>query len=344
MEENKTTNNKKAIKIGVFVPAEAQLLDLACVDVLHMMSREYLSLIPEIPTHVADLAPSVEISYIVVGSSSPSSTSSTSSSDDETSSDSGVDATSTTTDDADGGKKKKKLDEGLGLGMSFPLTSNLSARATHTINSPEVAPGELDILLVPGPDPSSTIPEAALEFLRAHADIGSSTPVMEEEDTATTTTSTKITDEPRKLESGGITRRTTTTTRPTTDILSVCTGILICGEAGLLANGRTVCGPRGMQHVIRERYPGVRLVGERLRWVRDGNLWSSGGITNGNDLAAAYARQNPRHFPPSVVEIALKMADVGDRPQAYEQSQSVFMMAFAWQIVRGWFAGFFGGR
>lgn len=63
-----------------------------------------------------------------------------------------------------------------------------------------------------------------------------------------------------------------------TDILSVCTGIFLCGEAGLLAGGRTACGPRGMQGDLKKRFKGCHLVGEKLRWVRDGNFWSSGGF------------------------------------------------------------------
>ncbi len=59
------------------------------------------------------------------------------------------------------------------------------------------------------------------------------------------------------------------------DILSVCTGIFVCGDAGLLA-GRTASGPRGMQALIRQRFEGVNLVGDEYRWVRDGNFWSSG--------------------------------------------------------------------
>ena len=37
-----------------------------------------------------------------------------------------------------------------------------------------------------------------------------------------------------------------------------------------------------------------------------------GGITNGNDMVAEYLRQSPI-FPPAVVELALGMAEVGDR-------------------------------
>jgi transcriptional regulator GlxA family with amidase domain len=60
-----------------------------------------------------------------------------------------------------------------------------------------------------------------------------------------------------------------------TEILSICTGIFLCGEAGLL-KGRKASGPRGLQKMIEERFEGVELVGDRLRWVQDGNFWSCG--------------------------------------------------------------------
>lgn len=64
-----------------------------------------------------------------------------------------------------------------------------------------------------------------------------------------------------------------------------------------------------------------------------------GGITNGNDLVAAYARQS-KHFPRPVVEIALKMADVGDRPQVYGQGQAAFTVGFVWTLFKAWVWGF----
>jgi transcriptional regulator GlxA family with amidase domain len=63
--------------------------------------------------------------------------------------------------------------------------------------------------------------------------------------------------------------------RQETDILSICTGILVCGEAGLL-KGKKACGPRGLQDELAKRFDGVEWVGDELRWTRDGNIWSSG--------------------------------------------------------------------
>jgi transcriptional regulator GlxA family with amidase domain len=115
------------------------------------------------------------------------------------------------------------------------MTSAARLASTHHLSDAAVQPGQLDIVLVPGPDPTTDWakhPEAT-DWLAAHA------------------------------------------AQPKTDILSVCTGIYLCGAAGLL-KGRKACGPRGLQGDLAKRFEGVQWVGEELRWVRDGNVWSSG--------------------------------------------------------------------
>lgn len=304
------------VKIGVFIPSECQLLDMACVDVLFMMSREYLGGLPMIPKNIPSSAPSVEIYYISV-KASPSTSSHS---------------------------KSNLIPDAEHLVPLLPLTAGVKIQPTHDVSSPEVQPGMLDILLVPGPDPAASWDEETLAFLRGHAD---------EED-----------------EEGGEGKRT--------DVLSVCTGAFLCGAAGIL-EGKKVCGPRGLQDVLKKRFPGARFVGDEFRWCRDGNFWScgmsfffsffflppllfspflpfflsfflyvcfaksycyifTGGITNGNDLVAAYARSSERRlFPGPIVEIACKMAEVGERGQMYEQGQTMFALGFVWQLVKAWF-------
>lgn len=62
-------------------------------------------------------------------------------------------------------------------------------------------------------------------------------------------------------------------TNPGTDILSVCTGIYLCGATGLLGR-RRVCGPRALQSELNKMYPKAEFVCERLRRVREGNFCS----------------------------------------------------------------------
>lgn len=186
----------KQVRIGVFIPSGAQALDVATVDVLAVMSKEYLGILPMLPAHMAELAPSVTISYITTPEQGP----------------------------------------------EIPLTAHMTIKATHSYEEPEVAPGQLDIVIIPGPDPFDPLEEGGLKWLRA------------------------------QFETPGV------------DILSVCTGLYICGAAGIL-KGKTASGPRGLQDDLIKKFPGVKLVGEKYRWVQDGNLWSSGELSAPLDSA-----------------------------------------------------------
>ncbi|KAI0409596.1 class I glutamine amidotransferase-like protein [Xylaria palmicola] len=166
-------------------------------------------------------------------------------------------------------------------GERIPMTSNQAVVATDHYSDAAVAPGKLDIVYVPGPDPSSEFPEGAIEWLRQQG------------------------------ATEGV------------DILSVCTGIVVCGAAGLL-KGRDICGPRGMQDILRQKGYGPKSMrGHELRWIQDGNFWSSGGVTNGNDLVAAYARATPKYFPRALVELTCEQLEVGDRPQEYTKEMTI---------------------
>lgn len=119
-------------------------------------------------------------------------------------------------------------------GEIIEMTANHKVIATNHYSDDEIAPGKLDIVIVPGPDPSSQFEEESLEWLRRQG------------------------------------------ANPGTDILSVCTGIFICGYAGLLT-GRTICGPRALQDTIRAKFgKDFTQKGAELRWVQDHNFWSSG--------------------------------------------------------------------
>ncbi|KAF6812288.1 ThiJ/PfpI family protein [Colletotrichum plurivorum] len=100
-----------------------------------------------------------------------------------------------------------------------------------------------------------------------------------------------------------------------TDVLVGSTGVYLCGDAGVL-RGKSVAGPRALQDDLKARYEGVDFVGDRFRWVQDGRLWSGGSMANCNNLVAAYALRSS-HFARPVAEIAIAMADIGDRPQQY---------------------------
>ncbi len=70
-----------------------------------------------------------------------------------------------------------------------------------------------------------------------------------------------------------------------TRIASVCSGAYLLAEAGLLDGRRATTHWRRTRHFL-GCYPRVKLEPDRI-FVRDGNIWSSAGITAGIDLALA---------------------------------------------------------
>ncbi|KAM7206966.1 hypothetical protein V8F33_000065 [Rhypophila sp. PSN 637] len=169
-------------------------------------------------------------------------------------------------------------------GELIELTSAMNIRCTHHMSSPEVQPGKLDIVMIPGPDPSIAVTDEVKKWVAGHFAV------------------------------------------PTTDILSICTGAFICGEAGIL-KGKKFCGPRAGQDVLQAKF------GDQ------GVDWQ-GGITNGNDLVAAYARHQTHHFPGPLAEFGIMMTEVGDRPQQYTKSQASVTIGVVWQIIKAVFMGF----
>lgn len=68
-------------------------------------------------------------------------------------------------------------------------------------------------------------------------------------------------------------------------IASVCSGAYILAEAGLL-NGRRATTHWASCYDFSRRYPSIDLESERI-FVRDGDIWTSAGISTGIDLALA---------------------------------------------------------
>jgi transcriptional regulator GlxA family with amidase domain len=71
---------------------------------------------------------------------------------------------------------------------------------------------------------------------------------------------------------------------------SVCTGAFLLAEAGLL-DGRAVSTHWSRAEELAQRYPRVRVEQDRI-WVRDGNLYTSAGVTAGMDLALALIEED----------------------------------------------------
>jgi transcriptional regulator GlxA family with amidase domain len=73
-------------------------------------------------------------------------------------------------------------------------------------------------------------------------------------------------------------------------VASVCSGAYILAEAGLLDGRRATTHWRRTRHFL-AAYPGVKLEPDKI-FVRDGNIWSSAGITAGIDLALAMVTED----------------------------------------------------
>jgi transcriptional regulator GlxA family with amidase domain len=73
-------------------------------------------------------------------------------------------------------------------------------------------------------------------------------------------------------------------------VASICSGAYILAEAGLLDGRRATTHWRRTRHFL-ARYPRVKLEPDRI-FIRDGNIWSSAGITAGIDLALALAAED----------------------------------------------------
>ena len=83
-------------------------------------------------------------------------------------------------------------------------------------------------------------------------------------------------------------------------IVSICTGAMILAELGLL-NGRRATTHWWWCPILTQRYPEVRIEPDSI-FVRDGNIWTSAGVTAGMDLALALLNEDWGH------DIALQVA------------------------------------
>lgn len=115
-------------------------------------------------------------------------------------------------------------------------------------------------------------------------------------------------------------------------VMSVCTGANVVGAAGI-CDGRAVTGPRGLLSELKSKYPKAKW--QDRRWVRDdsGKLWSSGGVTNGNDAVAAWIRE---HYPGPLSDLVLAMTDVGDRGQEYGEGKALNTLWWMITLLRVW--------
>jgi transcriptional regulator GlxA family with amidase domain len=76
-------------------------------------------------------------------------------------------------------------------------------------------------------------------------------------------------------------------------VVSICTGAFVLGEAGLLDGRRATTHWLHLRD-LGARFPRARVVDEGI-FVRDGGVWTSGGLTAGIDLALALVEEDHGH-------------------------------------------------
>jgi transcriptional regulator GlxA family with amidase domain len=96
---------------------------------------------------------------------------------------------------------------------------------------------------------------------------------------------------------------------------SVCSGMLLLAEAGLL-DGRRATTHWCRTRQVERQYPRVRLEPDRI-WVRDGTYWTSAGISAGIDLALALISED---LGPRVAkDVARQLVVYAQRPGGQTQ-------------------------
>lgn len=248
----------ETIRIGVLLaPPPVQFMDIAPVDLFHMLSKEYLGGVTMLPQAVRNLAlQDLRIMYIA----------------DEVPQGQSMDTSGTDSKT-----------------QSVPLTADAHIEITSTLKDPNVEPGKLSILVIPGPDPNTTTPEAYRSFIAGHA-------------------------------AGG----TTDIITICTGIIPACYSGVCDDRVVSAPRGFTAELKKKFQRV--KAFEDTRWSKDLLEsgstkvesGQRRAELWTAGGITNGHDCIAAYMRE---HFNLEIAEIVCRMADVGDRGQHYTTGQ-----------------------
>ena len=94
--------------------------------------------------------------------------------------------------------------------------------------------------------------------------------------------------------------------------LTICGGVEVPLQAGLL-EGKTVTGPVTMLDMLRKQAPDADWVSKR--WVRDGKLWTSGALLNGEDVMTNFVKN---YWGGAYVDFLSKLGAWPDRDIDYK--------------------------
>jgi transcriptional regulator GlxA family with amidase domain len=105
-------------------------------------------------------------------------------------------------------------------------------------------------------------------------------------------------------------------------VASVCTGALLLARAGLL-DGRSATTHWASCDLLAERHPAVEVEPDRI-FVRDGDVWTSAGVSAGMDLALALVEDDHGHA--LSVEVARWLVLFAKRPGGQAQFSAALEM------------------
>ncbi|KAI5118497.1 hypothetical protein M0805_003997 [Coniferiporia weirii] len=97
-------------------------------------------------------------------------------------------------------------------------------------------------------------------------------------------------------------------------LMPICTGVFPIVYSGVL-KGRRATGPRMLLPLLKKIAPDVQWTEKRWEVDLEEKVWTSGIVSNGLDLVAAYIRKT---FAPELAEFVCATADVGERGREYE--------------------------
>ena len=103
---------------------------------------------------------------------------------------------------------------------------------------------------------------------------------------------------------------------------SICTGAFLLAGAGLL-EGRNVTTHWNSCRELAERFPGVKVENAPI-FVRDGNIYTSAGVTAGMDLALSLVEED--HGPSIALQVARQLVIFLRRPGSQAQFSTVLSL------------------
>jgi transcriptional regulator GlxA family with amidase domain len=121
-------------------------------------------------------------------------------------------------------------------------------------------------------------------------------------------------------------------------VASVCTGAFLLGAAGLLEGKRAVTHWSDCAHLAK-LFPRTRVDMNAI-FIRDGDLWSSAGVTAGIDLALAMVEDDIGHS--AATDVARELVVFLKRPGGQAQFSTVLDLQErerAFDELHGWMAG-----